>query len=121
MPERLKKLTSGNIVMELLHQSKEKYMKTKLLMFIMFAVLVLGSLSAVDELQVVKDVTAEHLNLDPNNIDKSDHFIFDLGATNFQRLKIIDELAEIFEIDIPDEEAENLTTVGNVSAYLAKD
>ena len=94
-------------------------MKTRTIIIALLFMFVTGSLFSAPILQVVIDVTANVLNISPDNIDQSDNFKFDLGASSLQFETIIDNLEDIYDVNIPDDEAEGLTTVGAVSKYLA--
>ena len=56
--------------------------------------------------------------MDADNVDPSKHFIDDLGADSLDTVELVMAFEEEFEIEIPDEDAEKLETVGNAIEYL---
>ena len=66
----------------------------------------------------IKQVIAEKLGLDESAIKDEASFIDDLGADSLDTVELILELEEKFEVEIPDEDAEELTTVGKLVNYI---
>jgi acyl carrier protein len=66
----------------------------------------------------VKEIIADQLGVDPNKIKPEASFIDDLGADSLDTVELIMAFEEEFKIEIPDEEAEKLTTVGAAMEYL---
>lgn len=64
------------------------------------------------ELEKLKEVIAEVLNVDPNEITKDTTFLDDLGADSLDVYQIVMGIEEAFDIEIPAEKAEQITTVG---------
>ncbi len=64
------------------------------------------------ELEKLKEVIAEVLNVDPNEITKETTFLDDLGADSLDIYQIVMGIEEAFDIEIPAEKAEQITTVG---------
>ncbi len=64
------------------------------------------------ELEKLKEVIAEVLNVDPNEITKETTFLDDLGADSLDVYQIVMGIEEAFDIEIPAEKAEQITTVG---------
>lgn len=64
------------------------------------------------ELEKLKKVIAEVLSVDPEEITLETTFIDDLGADSLDVFQIIMGLEEEFDIEIPPEKAEKITTVG---------
>ncbi len=95
-------------------------MKTKLLMVIIFAVLVLSSLTAVDVEYIVIKQTSIVLNIEQNRITPSQNYYTDLGASWTEVRQIMDNLETIFDIEIPDEDATMITTVGSAISYISR-
>ena len=66
----------------------------------------------------VKSVIAERLSIDESKITESSSFIEDLGADSLDTVELIMQLEEAFDMQIPDEDAEKLTTVGDAIKYI---
>ncbi|KZD66031.1 acyl carrier protein [Bacillus cereus] len=64
------------------------------------------------------DMIADRLNVDKSEINMESNFKDDLGADSLDIVEFVMQLEDEFDVEIPDEEAENLTTVGDVVAYL---
>ena len=67
--------------------------------------------------KVIK-VVAEQLSVDPTNIKPDSSFIEDLGADSLDIVELVMALEEEFSIEIPDEEAEKITTIQGVYNYI---
>jgi acyl carrier protein len=67
----------------------------------------------------VRDIIAEQLGIDPDEITMESSFIDDLGADSLDIVELIMALEEEFDIEIPDEDAEKIKTVGDVVEYLS--
>ena len=63
------------------------------------------------EFEKLKKVIADVLNVDPDEITMETTFVDDLGADSLDVFQIIMGIEEEFDIEIPAEEAENITTV----------
>ncbi len=63
------------------------------------------------EFEKLKKVIAEVLNVDPEEITMSTTFMDDLGADSLDVYQIIMGIEEVFDIEVPAEEAEKITTV----------
>ena len=72
-------------------------------------------MALIDE---VKEVVAEQLNVNPDEIKEESKFVEDLGADSLDVVELIMELEEKFDIEIPDSEAENIATVGDAIKYI---
>lgn len=69
-------------------------------------------------LEKIKEMVAEQLNVDAAEITEVTSFKDDLGADSLDLFELVMALEEEYEIEIPSEELENLTTVGSVADYL---
>ena len=65
------------------------------------------------EFEKLKQIIVEVLNVDENEITMDTTFIDDLGADSLDVFQIIMGLEEEFDIEIPNEEAEKIVTVGD--------
>ena len=68
----------------------------------------------------VKEVIIDKLGVDEDAIKTDAHFVNDLGADSLDTVELIMEFEEEFAIEIPDEDAENITTVGSAVDYIEK-
>ena len=68
--------------------------------------------------QRVKDIIVEQLGVKPDQVTPEAKFIEDLGADSLDTVELIMALEEEFSIEVPDEQAEKLTTVGDVVKYI---
>lgn len=68
--------------------------------------------------QKVKEIIIEELGVEANEVTLEANFIEDLGADSLDTVELIMKFEEEFDIDIADEDAETLTTVGKAVDYL---
>ncbi|MBE3102421.1 MAG: acyl carrier protein [Firmicutes bacterium] len=68
----------------------------------------------------IKDIIVEQLGVEPDDVTMEASFIDDLGADSLDIVELIMALEEEFNLEIPDEEAEKITTVGTVVDYIKK-
>lgn len=68
----------------------------------------------------VKEVIIDKLGVEEGSIKSEAHFVNDLGADSLDTVELIMEFEEEFGIEIPDEDAENITTVGSAVEYIDK-
>lgn len=71
---------------------------------------------AVD--QKVKQIIVEQLGVDESQVDNSASFVEDLGADSLDIVELVMAFEEAFEIEIPDEDAEKITTVKEAIDYI---
>ena len=67
----------------------------------------------------VNDIIVEQLGVDAGEVNPEASFIDDLGADSLDTVELIMAFEEEFGIEIPDEDAEKLTTVGKALEYLS--
>jgi acyl carrier protein len=70
--------------------------------------------------QRVKKIVAEQLGTDLANVKNESSFIDDLGADSLDTVELVMALEEEFDTEIPDEEAEKITTVQQAIDYINK-
>lgn len=68
--------------------------------------------------QKVKSIIVEKLGVEESEVTTEASFTNDLGADSLDTVELIMEFEKEFNISIPDEQAENITTVGQAIAYL---
>ncbi|MDP8241327.1 MAG: acyl carrier protein [Candidatus Hatepunaea meridiana] len=68
----------------------------------------------------VREIIVDQLGVDASAVTLEASFISDLGADSLDTVELIMAFEEEFDIEIPDEEAEQLTTVGKSIEYLEK-
>ncbi|MGB4465584.1 MAG: acyl carrier protein [Eubacteriales bacterium] len=66
----------------------------------------------------VKDIIVEQLGVDESEVKMEASFIDDLGADSLDIVELIMALEEEFDLEIPDKEAEKITTVGDAVEYI---
>ena len=66
----------------------------------------------------VKEIIVEQLGVNAEQVTSEASFIDDLGADSLDTVELIMAFEEEFGAEIPDEDAEKLTTVGKVTEYL---
>ena len=66
----------------------------------------------------VKEIIVEQLGVDPERVKAEASFIDDLGADSLDIVELVMAMEEEFDLEIPDEDAEKLRTVQDVTNYL---
>ena len=66
----------------------------------------------------VKEIIVDQLEVNPEQVTPGASFIEDLGADSLDTVQLVMAFEEEFGAEIPDEDAEKLTTVGAVTKYL---
>mgnify|MGYP003472834464 FL=1 len=66
----------------------------------------------------VKKIVAEQLGVKLEDVTSEASFVDDLGADSLDTVELVMALEEEFELEIPDEEAEKISTVQNAIAYI---
>lgn len=69
-------------------------------------------------LERVADIVAEQLGVDKDKISPETSFVNDLGADSLDTVELVMELEEEFDINIPDDAAEKIQTVGQAVKYI---
>lgn len=73
-------------------------------------------MSSIEE--KVRMLIVEKLGVEESEVKKTASFVNDLGADSLDNVELIMELEKVFDLTIPDEEAEKITTVGDAIAYI---
>jgi len=68
--------------------------------------------------QRVREIVAEQLERDVNDVTNAASLIDDLGADSLDVVELVMKMEEEFGIEIPDEEAEKIKTVNDVIQYI---
>ena len=68
----------------------------------------------------VKAIIINELGVDPEKVTGEASFVDDLGADSLDTVELVMAFEEEFTIDIPDEDAEQMRTVGDAVAYIEK-
>ena len=68
--------------------------------------------------QKVKQIIVEQLGVDEAQVDNTASFVDDLGADSLDIVELVMAFEEEFSVEVPDEDAEKLQTVGDVTKYI---
>jgi acyl carrier protein len=68
--------------------------------------------------QKVKQIIVEQLGVDESQVDNTASFVDDLGADSLDIVELVMAFEEAFDLDIPDEDAEKITTVKDAVTYI---
>ena len=66
----------------------------------------------------IKTIIAEQLGVNPEEVTPNASFVDDLGADSLDTVELIMALEEEFNVEIPDEDAEKMKTVGDAIKYI---
>jgi acyl carrier protein len=72
-----------------------------------------------DVLARVKKIVVEHLGVDEAKVTEAASFIDDLGADSLDTVELVMAFEEAFEVEIPDDAAEKIQTVGDAVAFIS--
>lgn len=72
-------------------------------------------MALIDE---VKAIVVEQLNVNADDVKEGAKFVEDLGADSLDVVELVMALEEKFDVEIPDEDAEKILTVGDVIKYI---
>lgn len=68
----------------------------------------------------VKEIIVNELGVEPEKVTSEASFVEDLGADSLDTVELVMAFEEEFGIDIPDEDAEQMRTVGDAIDYMKK-
>ena len=66
----------------------------------------------------VKEIIINELGVDPEKVTSEASFVEDLGADSLDTVELVMAFEEEFGVDIPDEDAEKMRTVGDAISYI---
>lgn len=70
--------------------------------------------------QQIRELVSEQLGVDPAVLNSDANILEDLGADSLDVVELVMAIEEAFDIEIPDEDAESMRTVGDVEKYVAE-
>ena len=73
-----------------------------------------------DVAERVKKIVVEHLGVDAEKVTENASFIDDLGADSLDTVELVMAFEEEFSVEIPDDAAETIRTVGDAVSFLEK-
>lgn len=71
-----------------------------------------------DIAQRVKEIVVEHLGVDEAKVTEASSFIDDLGADSLDTVELVMAFEEAFNVEIPDDAAEKIQTVGDAVNFI---
>ena len=66
----------------------------------------------------IKKIVADHLGIEEEKVTEEASFIDDLGADSLDTVELVMAFEEAFDVEIPDEKAETILTVGDAISHL---
>ncbi|QNL18537.1 acyl carrier protein [Hyphobacterium sp. CCMP332] len=73
-----------------------------------------------DVLARVKKIVVEHLDVEEDKVTEAASFIDDLGADSLDNVELVMAFEEEFDIEIPDDAAEHISTVGAAVKFISE-
>ena len=67
----------------------------------------------------VKKIVVEHLGVDESKVSETSSFIDDLGADSLDTVELVMAFEEEFNVEIPDDAAEKIQTVGDAVSFIS--
>ncbi|MEG9861422.1 MAG: acyl carrier protein [Parvularculales bacterium] len=71
-----------------------------------------------DTVERIKKIVVEHLGVDESKVVESASFIDDLGADSLDTVELVMAFEEEFSVEIPDDAAETILTIGDAVKYV---
>jgi len=79
-----------------------------------------NTMDRAQALETLKDIIVEQLSVNKADIQENSKFVDDLGADSLDTVELIMAIEEKFGLEIPDQEAEKITTVGEALNHIEK-
>ena len=79
-----------------------------------------GTMNQEEIFQKVSEIVVEQLEVDPSEVKSESSFANDLRADSLDIVELVMALEESFNIEIPDEEAEKIQTVGDAVKHIGE-
>ncbi len=73
-----------------------------------------------DIAEAIKKIVVEHLDVDADKVTENASFIDDLGADSLDNVELVMAFEEEFDVEIPDDAAETIQTVGDAIKFVEK-
>ena len=73
-----------------------------------------------DVLKRVKKIVVEHLDVEAEKVTENASFMEDLGADSLDNVELVMAFEEEFDIEIPDDAAEHIQTVGDAVKFISE-
>ncbi|MEE8488557.1 MAG: acyl carrier protein [Gemmatimonadota bacterium] len=73
-----------------------------------------------DTADKVREIIADELGVELEKVTNDASFVEDLGADSLDTVELVMRFEEEFEVEIPDDDAEKMQTVGNAIEYLSQ-
>ena len=74
----------------------------------------------MESMDRIKKIIVDQLGVDEGKVTENSSFVDDLGADSLDIVELIMAFEEEFDIEIPDEDAEKMKTIGDAVKYLSK-
>jgi len=82
------------------------------------SIAVRGEVMAKPVEERVKEIIVEQLGVEEDEVQPAAKFIEDLGADSLDTVELVMAFEEEFDLEIPDEDAEKISTVGDAISYI---
>ena len=76
--------------------------------------------TAIEIEEKVFEIVSQQLSVDKSELSRETSFVNDLNADSLDTVELVMELEDEFDMTIPDEEAEKLTTIGDAIVFIEK-
>lgn len=69
-------------------------------------------------LEKIKEILAEQFDVETETLNENTNIADDLGADSLDVVEVLMSIEDEFKVEIPDEEIENIKTIGELAAYI---